>query len=202
MRGDQRKQQIMDAGLKLFSRHGYHAVSVAEIIREVGTSRGTFYRYFADKYDLFDQLLDVNFQYVADVLFTSLDDTLSAHNLASQLKKIFILLMRQRDAMQFLMMMEMEAARTDVVFAEKVNAFSNDMAHVLSAYFIEMQKKGRLQDRDPLILGYLILGLLKEVFAQWIRRDKFDDLEGLIHEITMFIVYGLQPANKIRGVVT
>lgn len=201
MRGDQRKQQIMDAALKLFSGHGYHAVSVAEIIREVGTSRGTFYRYFSDKYDLFDQLLDVNFQYVEDVLFTSLDDTLGAHNLASHLKKVFIKLMHQQDAIQFLMMTEMEAARTDVVFAEKVNAFSNDLAHMLSAYFIEIQKKGRLQGRNPLILGYLILGLLKEIFAQWIRGDTFDDLETLIHEITMFIVYGLQPVNSTQGVV-
>jgi AcrR family transcriptional regulator len=48
-----KKEQIIDAGLKLFSDRGYHKTNTKEIAKEAGVSVGTFYAYFSDKRDLF-----------------------------------------------------------------------------------------------------------------------------------------------------
>ncbi len=199
MKGDQRKRQIMETALKLFSQKGYHAVSVADILREMGAARGTFYRYFTDKYDLFDQVLAVNFRYVKEILSIPMDCTIRAENLESHLKSLFLKLMSRPNSLEFLGMMEIEAARADIVFAEKVNVFFDDLAEAFSQYLARIQADGFVLNRNPKILGYLILGLLKEVFVQWARGNKFEDLEVLIHEVATFIVYGMRPPEQRKS---
>jgi len=45
-------QRLLDAGLRVFARRGYHAARVDDIVRAARTSHGTFYLYFANKEDL------------------------------------------------------------------------------------------------------------------------------------------------------
>lgn len=51
------KERIIAAGLKLFSDKGYHKTNSKEIVKAAGTGIGTFYDYFADKKDLFVEIL-------------------------------------------------------------------------------------------------------------------------------------------------
>jgi AcrR family transcriptional regulator len=53
-----RRQQILDAALRCFSRGGFHATTTADIVRESGVSQGTLYLYFATKDDIVVALAD------------------------------------------------------------------------------------------------------------------------------------------------
>jgi AcrR family transcriptional regulator len=48
----------LSAGLDLFSRKGYAAASVNEIVRQAGCSKGAFYFHFASKKELFFKILE------------------------------------------------------------------------------------------------------------------------------------------------
>ena len=54
----ERRGEILDAALELFSERGYHATGVADIAAELNMSHGTFYNYFASKRDILEQLVD------------------------------------------------------------------------------------------------------------------------------------------------
>ncbi|MBB6730037.1 TetR/AcrR family transcriptional regulator [Cohnella zeiphila] len=47
-----RKQQIVEAALKCFSRKGFRATSIQEIVDELGMAKGSIYFYFKSKEDL------------------------------------------------------------------------------------------------------------------------------------------------------
>jgi AcrR family transcriptional regulator len=49
---DERKQQILDCALEVFSAKGYHAASIADVCARAGIGRATLYQYFTDKRDL------------------------------------------------------------------------------------------------------------------------------------------------------
>lgn len=49
------KQRVVKALLKLIHDKGFKTITVADILRTAKISRGTFYRYYLDKYDLLDQ---------------------------------------------------------------------------------------------------------------------------------------------------
>jgi len=53
-----RRQQILDAARRCFSRDGFHNTTTADIVRESGVSQGTLYLYFATKDDIILALAD------------------------------------------------------------------------------------------------------------------------------------------------
>jgi AcrR family transcriptional regulator len=53
-----RRQQILQAALRCFSRDGFHNTTTADIVRESGVSQGTLYLYFASKDDIIVALAD------------------------------------------------------------------------------------------------------------------------------------------------
>ena len=44
-----RREQVLLCAQRVFSRKGYHAAGVADIIQAAGVARGTFYLYFESK---------------------------------------------------------------------------------------------------------------------------------------------------------
>jgi len=190
----------MDTALALFAGQGYHSTSIADIVKKMGVARGTFYRYFTDKHDLFDQLLENNFRYVKWVLPTLPEDrSISATDLETILTTAFLELLSRPDSQHFISMMVNEAAGADVVFAEKINTFYDDLAEIFKGYISMVQKRGLIDGRNPGISAYLILGALKEIFIQWARGEKFKNLEVLIHEVASFIVYGIRPGARVES---
>jgi AcrR family transcriptional regulator len=59
---DVRREQVLDAALKLFVAHGYEDSTVDEIAREAGLSKGSIYWYFKSKLEILFELTD---RYVA-----------------------------------------------------------------------------------------------------------------------------------------
>jgi len=53
-----RRQEILDAALRCFSRDGFHNTTTADIVRESGVSQGSLYLYFATKEDIVVALAD------------------------------------------------------------------------------------------------------------------------------------------------
>lgn len=52
----ERRQRLLEAGNEVFSEVGYTGATVDDLIERASTSRATFYRYFRNKDDLFNEL--------------------------------------------------------------------------------------------------------------------------------------------------
>lgn len=51
------REKLVAAAQQLFSRNGYHNTQVMDIVSAAGVSAGTFYKYYKDKKDIFNQLV-------------------------------------------------------------------------------------------------------------------------------------------------
>jgi len=65
---EQKRRAILDASARVFSKHGFHASTVAQIAEDEGIGLGTFYRYFDSKLDVFHAVIDEVMAEVAVVL--------------------------------------------------------------------------------------------------------------------------------------
>ncbi|WP_438943971.1 TetR/AcrR family transcriptional regulator [Nocardia blacklockiae] len=52
------RQEIIDTAFACFAEKGYHATGIADIAGQLGIGHGTFYRYFANKRDIIDHVID------------------------------------------------------------------------------------------------------------------------------------------------
>ena len=57
-RREETREQILAAAAAVFAKRGFHATSLEAIAEEAGFSRGAVYYNFADKEELFLELLD------------------------------------------------------------------------------------------------------------------------------------------------
>ncbi len=55
---EERRKQILDAAMLVFTRHGYDKARMDDIAQEAGLSKGSLYWYFESKKDLFLALLN------------------------------------------------------------------------------------------------------------------------------------------------
>jgi AcrR family transcriptional regulator len=55
---EQRRNEIIEAAYEVFSTKGYTAAGIADIAERLGIGHGTFYRYFKNKRDILDQVID------------------------------------------------------------------------------------------------------------------------------------------------
>lgn len=62
---DERKQEILEAALRVFARKGYDKTSISDIAGEIGISQGLCYRYFPSKEVIYDVALDMYAEYIA-----------------------------------------------------------------------------------------------------------------------------------------
>jgi len=58
------KEKIIETSLTLFDQHGFHGVSVNEIVKACGTSKGGFYHHFSSKDELLFVIHDYFISYV------------------------------------------------------------------------------------------------------------------------------------------
>jgi AcrR family transcriptional regulator len=66
-------KRILQGALRVFSRQGYHASSMAEVAEEAGVSKGLAYHYFASKEELLVSIAEVRLQQYLPLLQTIQD---------------------------------------------------------------------------------------------------------------------------------
>lgn len=71
---EERKQEILDAAMKLFSEKGYDKTSISDIAASIGVAQGLCYRYFPSKEALFEAAVDHYADLQVEQLFPVLCD--------------------------------------------------------------------------------------------------------------------------------
>ncbi|HSY16374.1 MAG TPA: TetR/AcrR family transcriptional regulator, partial [Jatrophihabitantaceae bacterium] len=59
-----RRQQIVEAAYAVFAERGYHAAGIADIAERLRIGHGTFYRYFENKRDILDHVVDYGVNHI------------------------------------------------------------------------------------------------------------------------------------------
>ncbi len=83
---DRKRGEILRAAAAVFARKGYHQALMEEVARAAGVGKGTVYRYFRDKEDLFFSILDHG---VARLIAALESASRSGGGPADSLKKVF-----------------------------------------------------------------------------------------------------------------
>ncbi|MCU6797031.1 TetR/AcrR family transcriptional regulator [Paenibacillus sp. WQ 127069] len=66
--GEDKRESIIEAALRLFEDQGYHTTKVSDIVHKAGVAQGTFYLYFKSKEDLFRSIAESCLGQIADAI--------------------------------------------------------------------------------------------------------------------------------------
>ena len=76
-----RRAAIVAAAYRVFADRGYREATIADIARELGIGHGTIYRYFANKRELLEKVLDLSLE---RIVATALSDDPAAATTAAE----------------------------------------------------------------------------------------------------------------------
>ena len=68
MAGDDKRQQILQAAVRVFARQGYEASPVGDVAREAGVAYGLVYHYFGSKEEILNTLFTERWQIMLDAI--------------------------------------------------------------------------------------------------------------------------------------
>jgi len=192
MRKEERKDQLLECALRLFAERGYHSTSVADIIRRAGVARGTFYIYFRDKRDIFQQLLNTNFAYIFRTLPNlKLTGNMNGRQLENALRNSLRLLLSHKNSVDFIVLVMQEAMAVDKGFADQVNHFYKTMTDIFCGYVGRAQALGKARKADPYLVARFIVGMFKEAIYQW-AAGEIKDLDRLSTTLVKFVMFGIR----------
>lgn len=170
---EQRRQQIIAGALDVFARNGFEKATNKDIASAAGIgSPGLIYHYFADKADLFRQVIEHHapaFQFVAhpETLMN-----LPPREALTLFARTFLKVLDNRTAVAAIKLMASEATRQPDI-ADMINAIGpGRIILLLNSYFAQHMDAGTLRRVEPgaatrCFVGPLVAYIItREVFPQ------------------------------------
>ncbi|MEW5596296.1 TetR/AcrR family transcriptional regulator [Peribacillus frigoritolerans] len=193
LRGEKTREKILQISLKLFSEKGYDKVTVDEIVKKSGTSKGSFYQHFSAKSDIFlVRFIEVD-DYYREV-FRSFPVDMDAT------EKLFIFI---RKLMRFLEV-EMGKDLMKVIYSSALDSKehtyflnSNRSLFKIIRSLIEEAKEQNDIGTDQSVneISQLIFQSLMGIIYHWGLNNSELSLESLSIPLTKTIINGLKTKN-------
>jgi TetR/AcrR family transcriptional regulator len=183
----ERQQEIIDACLEEFSFHDYRDASLTRIIAKLGIAKGSFYRYFESKRDLYRYLIEYakthNNRLFNEIFSDSNDDILDSW------AKFYLAAVKLDNEFPLFSYFGYK------VFQERNNIILGNVAlksketgiKFLKQLFLEQQKNGKIRKDIDLELMIFTLMQINEGFLDYLTiKHKIDFKENIKNKKPLF----------------
>jgi AcrR family transcriptional regulator len=193
-----RRQQVLQHAKRIFARKGYHRTNIADIINRAQIARGTFYLYFQNKKDLFEELLE---QVLGELrlrihrLRIGPEEPEPVEQLRNNLKRVVHFLLAERELTDILLN---HAIGFDRELDNRIRDFYERVADQIQRSLDLGIQMELVRDCDTRAVSYCILGGIKEVIGQATRHRR-RDIDKLAEEILDFGLRGVARPELLAG---
>lgn len=163
----QRREEILQAAITVFSEKGFHAASIADIAAILKIGHGTVYRYYKNKKALFDAVINSILQKLATVVQ---DEPPTTNSLLEYQQQII----RISDRLIAIFQTDRRIAR--IALYETIDG-SNDAADRVTASFTLFSKFIQEYMRNGVEKGFLRQNMDQEVAARIVTSMIFETIK-------------------------
>ncbi|KAA0962754.1 TetR/AcrR family transcriptional regulator [Microbacterium sp. ANT_H45B] len=189
--GQARRQAIVDEALAVFSRTGFHGGSLREIAKRVGVTPAGLLHHFADKEELFAEVLRQR-----DEKVRAAAGDPAEHTLIEQAKRVVAHNRTSRGLTSLYAIISAEATDPDhpshVDFAARYRDRAADAEQILRRGQVDGEVR---DDIDPARAARLISAVMDGIQLQWLLDDSVD----MVLLFEEFVAGYLTPAAAPTG---
>ncbi|OXM84284.1 TetR/AcrR family transcriptional regulator [Paenibacillus rigui] len=162
--GEEKKDGIIEAALKLFEEQGYHQTKVSDIVRAAGVAQGTFYLYFQSKEDLFRSIAKSCLEEISGTLKKGPVDGLNDNEVFYQMIKSCLTIYYHNKTILRIIYRNGVASQE---IADISEAFYNDMMLIIKQCLLESGEYPDYSEQQLEITAYAKIGMVELVAYQW-----------------------------------
>ncbi|MGR9050038.1 TetR/AcrR family transcriptional regulator [Halobacillus faecis] len=188
------REKIIQTSLELFDRHGFHGVSVKQIVQQTNTSKGGFYHHFQSK----DELLFV----IHDTFITYVLKEAQAANVthSSPIPKVQAIIQSFVQVFDLykphISVFYQESLYLKPAYEEEIKGKRDEFKRMVFDVIAEGQESGHFRRELPLeITGMAILGMVNWIY-KWYRRDGTYTIDQIAEVFTDLVLHFLLPGKE------
>lgn len=163
---DIRKHRLVESAKLAFAQSGYHETSIAEIVRQAGIARSTFYQYFDSKLHLFESILESFLQDLHEAMqpvsITAGSPT-PLIQIQDNLTRVLNLVLDEGDLTRILLR---NTGALDRNMVGRLEEFYSQAAGMVQRSLTLGISMNLIRPCDTRIVSYAIIGAVKEVIFQ------------------------------------
>lgn len=184
------RQQILEAALELFSKHGYHETTVDQIAEAAALGKGTVYRYFPNKEALYQELIrtkwdELNEQMKAEFLKDG--DLLQIIRGATRIYLEFF----ERNAKLYRVMLKEPLDFERRMRAQYMERVLEHIPLIKDRIVDEAHKGARIKKLNNFYTVYYgYMGFIEGVIQKWVRNECRYPLTSELDTIMEVLLYG------------
>jgi AcrR family transcriptional regulator len=193
-----RRAQVLRHAKRIFARKGYHRTNVADIIGRAHIARGTFYLYFENKKDLFEELLEQALREISSRILrlrVGAGKPDPVEQLRDNLRRVLDFVFAERELTDILLN---HSVGFDRELDLRIREFYERIAVAIQRSLdlgIEMKL---VRSCDTRVAAHCILGGIKEVIGQFSHAGT-RDIEATVDEILAFGLRGVARPELLQS---
>ncbi len=194
-----RRAQVLRHAKRIFARKGYHRTNVADIISRARIARGTFYLYFQNKKDLFEELLEQVLTELATRIHrlrVGGDNPDPVEQLRANLRRVVDYVLEERELTDILLN---HSTGFDRDLDAKILNFYDRIAALIQRSLDLGIEMGLVRQSDTRVIAYCILGAIKEMVGLLSRGGEANS-DRLVEEILDFGLRGVARPELLTAV--
>lgn len=187
MSGDERRTQILQVAIDLFSRHGFKGTTTKEIAKSAGVSEAIIFRHFATKDDLYGAILgnkachdEMKFPWEQDPVLQDAiaqkDDFAVFYNIALNALK------KQQADVGFMRLIFFSALEEHDLAENFFNEFIVKIYEFIGGYIEQRQAEGAMREIKPRIAVRALMGMILHHSLNNILWDKNRNILNITNE--------------------
>lgn len=197
--GRERKQQLIDAAVGLFSERGYSATRIADICDRAGVAKGLFYWYFPTKHDLFVELVRTMRRRLRRTQADAMDPAADPLTRLRQGTEASVRFIAENASYFSFVEVERSEAETGSILAEGSDVYLRDVL----ALVVEAQRDGHVPDTEPGLVALGVVGAVSSFTNAW-RNDRVmvgvDEFAAFVGDWVVAAVVGVAGArDQVRS---
>lgn len=178
----QTKEKLMTTALDLFAQHGFEHVSIAQITKACGVSKGTFYTHFQTKYDVILEKFNALDEYYITVAKT-IPDEWSASDKILSLYNAQMTYLRDEIGKDFMRTVYTAAMTNEVAHNHYLINPKRTIFQIMHRYIEEgIQNEEFRTDIGQLKMEHMIQRSMRANVYDWLIHNEFD----LVAEMNLF----------------
>ncbi|HLA94896.1 MAG TPA: TetR/AcrR family transcriptional regulator [Pyrinomonadaceae bacterium] len=209
MSGDERRRQILQIAIDLFSKHGFRGTTTRQIANAAGVSEAMVFRHFATKEDLYGAILgdkachdEMKFPWEKDPVLQEAiqnkDDYTVFYNIALNA-------MTKQQADEGFMRLIFFSALEDHELADNFfNEFVLKVYEFIGGYIEQRQKDGAMRKMNPRVAVRALMGMMLHQSLNnilWDRKRRLLDItnEEAAKNFAEILLYGVKQEADISN---
>jgi AcrR family transcriptional regulator len=183
-----RRRQILDAGVRVFARQGFHSCRVSDIADEAGVAYGLVYHYFKSKDEVMNQLFTERWSLLLAAIQEVDGESVSGREKLDAVARFIIDSYRHDPELMKVIIVEVTRAANS--FGRTHLPEINRAYELIAKIVADAQKAGEFRnDIDPVVASMWFYGAIEQLLSGWVfelipaGEDDFDRAREMVVEI-------------------